>query len=70
MTKDISNFVSNCPKFTLNKVRPKNLEKLVFTPTPTKAFEILVVDTIGPLPKSAYGNKYALTLVCDYNSYT
>lgn len=53
----------------MNKVKPKNIEKLVLTPTPTKAFDVIVLDTIGPLPQSTYGNKYALTLICDLSKY-
>lgn len=69
MTRDIAKFVKNCPKCNLNKVKPSNVEKLVLTPTPTKAFDIVVLDTIGPLPQSNYGNKYALTLMCDLSKY-
>lgn len=39
------------------------------TPTPQKAFDIVVVDTIGPLTKSNDGNIYAVTLMCDLTKY-
>lgn len=69
MTKDIAKYVRNCSKCNLNKVKPSNTEKLVLTPTPSKAFDIVVIDTIGPLPQSNYGNKYSLTLMCDLSKY-
>jgi len=29
----------------------------------------MIVDTVGPLPKSENGNKYAVTLICDLTKY-
>lgn len=69
MTKDIANFIRNCDKCNHNKVRPGNKEQLILTPTPTQAFDIVVLDTIGPLPESTFGNRYALTLICDLTKY-
>lgn len=39
------------------------------TPTPIKPFDIVIVDTIGPLQQSALGNKYAVTIMCDLTKY-
>lgn len=69
MTKDIATFVNNCKKCNLNKVKPGNTEELFLTPTPIKPFDIVVIDTIGPLTESNLGNKYALTLMCDLTKY-
>ena len=69
MSKDIAIFVKNCDKCNLNKVKPGNKEQLVLTPTPIRPFDIIVLDTIGPLPESNYGKKYALTLMCDLTKY-
>jgi len=33
------------------------------------AFDRVIVDTIGPLPKSEQGNEYAVTLICDLTEY-
>ena len=63
MTKDIKNYVNNCKLCKLNKTLRKNKESLEITNTPQKAFETIVVDTIGPLPKSDDGNEYAITIV-------
>jgi len=32
-------------------------------------FDTVIVDTIGPLPKSDQGNEYAVTLICDLSKY-
>ena len=49
MTREIANFIRNCEKCILNKVKPQNVEKLVLTPTPTYVFAIVVLGTIGLL---------------------
>ena len=69
LTRDVAKFVSNCKKCQVNKVRPGTKEEMVITPTPIKPFDILIIDTIGPLKESAYGNKYALTVICDLTKY-
>lgn len=69
MTRDIAKFVKNCNKCQVNKVRPGSKEPLVLTPTPQRPFDIVVVDTIGPLQKSYQGNSYAVTMVCDLTKY-
>ncbi|XP_067622234.1 retrovirus-related Pol polyprotein from transposon 412 isoform X2 [Eurosta solidaginis] len=69
MTRDIAKFVKNCKKCLLNKVKPKTKENLVLTPTPCKPFDIVIIDTIGPLPESKYGNKFAVTMICDFSKY-
>ena len=52
MSKKIATFVRNCKKCILNKVKSKNREKLVLTPTPNRAFEIVVLDTIDAFTES------------------
>lgn len=69
MTRDISKFVKLCNSCTRNKIKPSNKEKLIITPTPIKPFNIVIVDTIGPLPTSDHGNKFAVTLICDLTKY-
>ena len=69
MTRDVTNFVKHCNVCNLSKVKHRHKEKLVLTPTPVKAFEIVVMDTIGPLTETKFGNKYALTIICDLTKY-
>jgi len=42
---------------------------LIITETPINAFDRVIVDTIGRLPKSENGNEYAVTLICDLTKY-
>lgn len=52
MSRDVAKFVQNCHKCQINKPKPRNKEKMTITPTPQKAFDIVIIDTIGPLPWS------------------
>lgn len=57
---------ANCArKIKLRFIR----EKISVTFTPTKPFEVVSIDTVGPLPKSNHNNRYALTLQCDLTKY-
>lgn len=69
MRKDVARFVKGCSKCQLTKVVTKNKEPLFLTETPQKPFDLVVIDTIGPLPISEYGNKYAITMICDLSKY-
>ncbi|XP_036340243.1 uncharacterized protein LOC118749545 [Rhagoletis pomonella] len=69
MTRDIAKFVKSCEKCLLNKVKPKTKENLVLTPTPCEPFDVAVIDTIGPLPESINGNRFAVTIICDLSKY-
>lgn len=69
MSRDVSKFVKNCEKCLLNKIKIGNQEPLVITETPMMTFDKIVIDTIGPLPMSESGNKYAVTIICDLTKY-
>lgn len=69
MTRDVAKYVKNCTQCQLNKVKPKTRQPLVITPTPQKAFDIVIMDTIGPLQSSNNGNKYVVTIICDLTKY-
>lgn len=71
MTKDISKFVKDCQKCQLNKPRPKNREYIgmTITSTPQKPFDVVIIDTIGPLTITEQQNRYALTMICDLSKY-
>lgn len=69
MLKDIISYVKKCIKCQENKSKPMSKEQLAFTPTPQTAFDVVLVDTIGPLVKSNKGNTYAVTLICDLTKY-
>lgn len=63
MYRDITNFIENCHTCKLSKPNRKTKEELVLTPTPCKPFEIVQIDTIGPMTKSNSGNQYAVTIL-------
>lgn len=44
-------------------------EPMKLTPSPQSAFDVVIVDTIGPLQKSDSGNQYAVTMICDLTKY-
>ena len=69
MSREIAKFVNNCDKCKVNKPKTKTKAPMVLTKTPQKPFDLLIVDTVGPLPKSNYGNSYILTIICDLSKY-
>ena len=69
MTKTISKYVKSCEHCKKAKITKHVIPTAIITPTPATAFERVVVDTIGPLPKSENGNEYAVTLICDLTKY-
>lgn len=69
MTKHIATFVRNCHICKLAKPQRKTKEPLCVTGTPQRAFDLVQIDTVGPLTISNSGNKYAVTLVCELTKY-
>lgn len=69
MSRDIAKYVRQCHKCQVNKAAVKHIEPLTLTPTPQKAFDIVCIDTIGPLQKSNHNNCYAVTLQCELTKY-
>lgn len=69
MSKDVANLVKECKSCKLNKPRPGTREPMAITATPQKSMDYIILDTIGPMNKTIYGNVYALTLICDLTKY-
>lgn len=69
MTYDISNFVKKCHICKMSKPGRKTKEPMKITNTPAKPFDLVQIDTIGPLMKSNNGYQYALTIICDLTKY-
>lgn len=42
---------------------------MVITTTPSKAFEVISIDTVGPLPRTPNNNRYCITIQCDLTKY-
>lgn len=69
MHKDIGNKILACNKCKLAKPSRTNREFLKHTKTPQKPFDLVQIDTIGPLQQSNHGHKYAVTLQCELTKY-
>lgn len=67
--KDVANYVKNCEKCLTNKVKSSCKAPMMITPTPSKTMEVIIIDTLGPLPETKNGNKYAITMICDLSKY-
>lgn len=69
MSKDVAKYTNNCEKCKLNKVQSHTREPMKTTETPQKPFDIVIIDTVGPLPKTENGHEYAATIICDLSKY-
>ena len=58
--------IKSCQKSKVIKHMKKPLH---ITDILCKVFENVLVDTIGPLPKTETGYEYAITLICDLTKY-
>lgn len=66
LRKDVQSFVRTCHICQIagkpNQTIPK--APLLPIPVPQEPFEKIVIDCVGPLPKSKSGNQYLLTIMC------
>lgn len=69
MLNTIKSYVRNCHNCQVNKSYINTKEELEITTTPQKQFDIVTVDTVGPLPKNEAGNRYAVTMICNLTKY-
>lgn len=69
MRQEIKNYVQKCKKCQLNKASAKNKPMTVITDTPQKAFDLVTIDTVGPLPATPEGYRYLLTIQCELSKY-
>jgi hypothetical protein len=69
MSKDIAKHIKNCEMCIKNKKLKNTIEPLILTETPMKPFQIVQIDTVGPLPITENGNKYILTAQCELTSF-
>lgn len=69
MRRDVKQYVQSCEKCKFNKVTTHTNERFMLTTTPTKPFDVVVVDTIGLLPVTTKGNRYILSIQCDFSKY-
>lgn len=69
MKKSIAQFAKACELCKINKVNRHTKESTVVTTTPMKPFDVISIDTVGPLPKSHKNNCYCITIQCDLTKY-
>lgn len=69
MTKDIKSYLQECKNCKTNKHTNYTKEEMVITETPDKPFDVVIIDTIGPLTTSNRGNSYAVTMICDLTKF-
>lgn len=70
MDDDVKNYVKNCHVCKLSKPGWKTKQPLKVTDTPSKPFDLVQIDTIGPMRnKSIVGNLYAVTIICELTKY-
>lgn len=63
MKRDIQEFIRKCRQCQLRKLtRIKTKSPMIITDTPGSAFDKVSLDIMGPLPLSAHGNSYILTM--------
>ena len=67
---DVTEHIRNCPGCQeLKLVRVKNCESMIITDRPIEPFDKISIDTIGPLPIIANGNKHILTIQDNLTKY-
>lgn len=69
MKGSISRFVKACESCKKNKTIRHTKERMMVTTTPSSPFEIISIDTVGPLPITTKGNRYAISIQCDLSKY-
>ena len=69
MKKDISDYIKNCDKCKYNKIVRHTKQPTIITTTPTKPFEVISADTIGPFTRTNNGNRYILSVQCNLTKY-
>lgn len=65
MTKQ---YILNCPQCRINKQTKHTKEPFTLTDTPGTSFEVVSIDTVGPLRLSNHF-RYILTIQCDLTKY-
>lgn len=69
MKKSIAQFVNACELCKRNKVIRHTRQPMTITTTPSRAFEVISIDTVGPLPRTINNNRYCITIQCDLTKY-
>ena len=68
MYRDVINSVNKCRLCCARRMK-KVIRPLQDMPEPNYPFEIIGIDTCGPFPETAQGNKYIVTIVDHFSSW-
>jgi hypothetical protein len=68
MRADIERYVKACTTCNGRKMQ-RVKAPMGKAPLPSSPFEVIAVDTMGPLPVTSEGNKYIITFICMYSSW-
>ena len=68
MNKMVKNYINKCESCTRNKQIRHSKEKMVITNTPSRSFETIAIDTVGPL-RISNDQRYILTIQCELTKY-
>lgn len=69
MKKDVAKYIKNYEKCQKNKSKQIPIEHLIIIDTPQRAFDVVQIDTIAPLPTSNQGDQYIVTIICTLTKY-
>lgn len=69
MFKKLKKYIKNCEKCKINKPGKATKENMIITETPNAAFDMIQIDTVGPIGTTSNGNKYILSIQCELTKY-
>lgn len=65
----VKSLINSCHGCKINKTKSLNQQAQVVTTTPSDSFEVVSIDTVGPLSKTTLGNSYVLSIQDDLTKY-
>jgi hypothetical protein len=69
MNEDVRVFVRCCPACQQSKGRLRKEWMPGRVTIPSRRFEVVAVDLVGPMPKDRLGNRYILTIQCQFSRF-
>lgn len=69
MASKVKKYINKCELCKKNKIFKHIREPMVITETPKMAFDVVQIDTCGPLPITSSGNRYIVTSQCELTKF-
>ncbi len=63
MTQDVQDFIRSCPVCQKVRLGQGSMAAALATTTVKEPFEVVAIDTVGPLPADAYGNMFIIAVI-------